>query len=68
MACNCDVCVHYREFIERLQHVPKEHQEYFDNLYSLLTEAIDDANYYKAIVKNEYPNADEILARYRRDK
>lgn len=63
--CNCDVCAENRIFRENLDALPEAQRPYFEALYEAYLEAQLDRDYYKAVVRNEWPDADRILARYR---
>lgn len=69
MTCQCDVCYYSRQVNEQIQKLEDpDAREFFLNMYDMLIHAEFDKDYYKAIVKNEWPQADEILAKYRMKK
>lgn len=66
MACQCDVCYYSRQVNERIQKLEDEDtREFFLNMYDMLIHAEFDRDYYRAVVKNEWPDADKILAKHR---
>ena len=69
MSCQCDVCYYSRQVNAQVQKLEDpDAREFFLNMYDMLIHAEFDKDYYKAIVKNEWPQADEILAKYRMKK
>ena len=47
--CKCDICNYWREFEGRLQHVPVEHQAFFQDLYEHMCTVENDYEYEKNI-------------------
>lgn len=69
MTCQCDVCYYSRQVNKQIQKLEDpDAREFFLNMYDMLIHAEFDKDYYKAIVKNEWPQANEILAKYRMKK
>lgn len=68
MTCTCGFCEWHSRYQEVMKDVPEQHRAFFDEMANIMVEAQDDAAYYKSIVRNEYPNADKIMAIYRKDK
>lgn len=63
--CDCEVCIRHRNFEERLARVPEQDRAYFQALLEQLADVEMDREYYRAIVRNTWPGADRILARFR---
>lgn len=63
--CDCRVCLDYREFEKQIALLPASNQHYFRQLYEAMSEAQADGDYHQAIVKNQWPDGDKILAQYR---
>ena len=47
MYCKCTLCQERREFLDRLQGVPVEHHEFFENLSDKLDDTKAELDYYK---------------------
>lgn len=59
--CDCRLCQRSREFRIRLQCVPSESQEYFEDIFDQLHDAEFDNEYFKALLKGQWPSAEDIL-------
>jgi hypothetical protein len=64
MKCQCKLCLRDREWKIRLQCVPKESQEYFENIYEHLLNVETDLNYYESIEEGSWPSSIETLERW----
>ena len=47
MYCKCTLCQERREFLDRLQSVPIEHQEFFEELYDKYDNTTAMMDFYK---------------------
>lgn len=64
--CDCDFCKWHQEFKARITRIIEtDDQAFFQDLADRWLEAEMDRDYYRAIVKNQWPDGDKILARYR---
>ena len=63
--CDCSVCDESRTFRAHVEALPEAQRPYFEALFDAYLEAQMDRDYYKAVVRNEWPQADRVLARYR---
>lgn len=45
--CECSICTYHKEFIKHLNHVPEEHQIFFEDMMTLLDTAEMDRDFYK---------------------
>lgn len=66
--CECAVCKRYKNFCEQIKDLPADKREYFEAMYEHMVETEMDRDYYCAVVKNEWPSAEKVLARYRQEK
>lgn len=64
--CECGFCSTYSTYREIIKEIPDKYHDFFDEIMNRLLDAEIDCAYYKSIVRNEYPDSDEILARYRK--
>lgn len=67
--CSCDVCkdiAHYKS-IKDSHNIDIVHR-YMEEIYERLIEVEFDLDYYKALVRGTYPNADEVIAKVRRKR
>ena len=66
--CDCDVCYYARQvnlYINKIE--DEDVQNFFMNMYDMLIHAEMDKDYYQAIVKNQWPDSDRILKKYRKE-
>lgn len=66
MACQCEFCQWSKVFNKVMEDVPTEHHAFFRNLVDNMLDIELDRDYYKAIVRNEWPDSDKILSQYRK--
>lgn len=66
--CECSICQQITEFYKYLETVPNDSKPYFLDLYDALIEASSDLEYYKSIIDGSWPNADEVIERFRKTK
>lgn len=64
--CECAVCKRYKGFCEQVATLPETQRAYFEAMYEHLVEVEMDLDYYRAVVRNEWPSAERVLARYRK--
>ena len=62
------MCEEHRAFEVLLAKIPEELQKEVAALYENYVETGADRDYYRAIVRNEWPTSAEILAQYRQPK
>lgn len=63
--CNCDLCVRNREIRQKIEELPEDKQEFFNDFFDGLMETEMDLNYYKSIVDGSWPHSDEIICQSR---
>ncbi|MBW2106611.1 MAG: hypothetical protein JRI26_11490 [Deltaproteobacteria bacterium] len=68
MTCECKVCEYGKLVEQNINILPEPQRKFFNDMYSNLAHAEEDRDYYKAIVKGTWPNADGIIALMRRVK
>jgi hypothetical protein len=64
--CKCNTCAHCAEFISKLEFIPPAQRGWVEALYDELQQTMQLRDYFKAIVQNEWPSSEEILALYRK--
>lgn len=66
--CQCEVCKFYKEFSDRLDALPIEHQEFFTKMYDDMVHLQSRFNHQRAIIDGSWPNADSIIKKKREDR
>lgn len=61
MTCQCEICCAIKEHHIRLQCVPNESRDYFEEIFEALLDTQFDNDYYKAIMNGEWPESVQIL-------
>ena len=66
MTCHCKVCLYHKEFNDRIDALPIEHQEFFYEMYDKVSYLEDAQAQLRAIIEGTWPNADEIIKHKRK--
>lgn len=64
-SCDCSLCIRSRRFREVLARVPYQDRNYWENMYDHLYHVEADLEYFKAVVKGNWPDADDVIKSHR---
>lgn len=62
---DCPICQRTRLFRQALERVPEQDKEFWDGIFDALFHADSDRDYWRSIVDGSWPNADDVIAKYR---
>jgi len=66
--CACDACKKNDDVMERLQRLPEEERDFFEEMWLDNMHLQLDRDYYRAVIEGSWPNADDIIKHIRESR
>lgn len=61
MSCECEVCRYINKVRAKIEKLPDEHQDFFENMLDAHLELQYEHDYYRALIRGDWPNADDVI-------